>query len=101
MAKEEKEIQSEGEQIAQVMGMPGWDLIEAEFEKEIMDLQSIQNIDDSSADAALADMKARNMSVKKMMAWWRKIHGKVERKAFNKKNSPEESHIRHYDDDED
>lgn len=100
MSDSENKVQSEGERIKQVMDMPGWELIEKMFEDEIMDLQSIKNVDDSDAETALADMKARNMSVTKMMNWWRKIHGKVERKAFNKSNNKESSHIQHYDEDD-
>jgi hypothetical protein len=93
----QQEIESEGKQIKQIMEMPGWDLIEKAFKEEIMDLQSIRNVDDSDAESALQDMKSRNMSVKKMMNWWRKIHGKVERKAFNEDNLHQDSHIRQFE----
>jgi len=98
--KTQAEIKSEGERIAHTFETPGWELIEKMFKEEIMDLQSIKNIDDSDAESALTDMKARSAAVDKMMGWWRKIHGKVERKAFNESGSAEDSHIKHFSDED-
>ena len=97
--KNQEKIEREGNQMEQLMEYPGWDMIEQEFKKEIMDLQSIRNVDDSDAESALADMRARNMAVKKMMNWWRTIHGKVDRKAFNANRNEQDSHIRQFNDD--
>lgn len=77
--KDTKKELSEGEHIRMMTESEGWRIVYAKLQDKILDLQNINNIDDSTPENALADMKARKMAAVTLFAWAKEdVYGRVE-----------------------
>lgn len=60
--------------ISEVLGMPGWTHIYAMAMDKIMDLQSINNLDDADANTLILDLKARRMASTTILDFLKEIN---------------------------
>lgn len=84
MDNETKQILTDGEKLKLLTEHEGWHIVYEKFSEKIMDLQFIANVDDSSPEKALIDMKARKYAVVVLMDWMKNdILGAVEQHINN------------------
>lgn len=84
MDQETKKILTEGEKLKLLIEHDGWGVAYQRFSDKIMDLQFIENVDDSSPEKALIDMKARKYAVSILLDWMKNdILGAVEQHNNN------------------
>lgn len=84
MTEEEARIQKQGGDAAMYIQTEGWNLVKEIFQNEIMDLQSIKNLDSSKPDELLADIRARNTAIDILMKVIRLVEGKAEQFKNNR-----------------
>ena len=86
MDQDTKELLTEGEKLKMLLEHDGWGIVYQKFSDKIMDLQFIANVDDSSPEKALIDMKARKYAVSILLDWMKNdIIGTVEQ--YNNNNN--------------
>lgn len=84
MDNEEKKLLTDGEQLKLMTEHPGWSICRQKIADKIMDLQFIANVDDSTPEKALMDMKARKLAVSVLWDWLKSdIEGAVEQHIIN------------------
>lgn len=84
MDADTKQILTDGEKLKLLTEHQGWSIMYAKFSEKIMDLQFIANVDDSSPEKALIDMKARKYAVSVLLDWMKNdILGTVEQHINN------------------
>lgn len=67
------------EHIRQMTESEGWAIVYAKLTDKILDLQNINNVDDSSPEKAIADMKARKMAAGILFQWAKQeVYGRLE-----------------------
>lgn len=84
MDKETKKVLTDGEKLKLMTEHEGWAIAYQKLSDKIMDLQFIANVDDSDANKALIDMKARKYAVALLWDWVNNdILGSVEQHIIN------------------
>lgn len=84
MDSDTKQVLTDGEKLKLLIEHDGWNIVYQKFSDKIMDLQFIANVDDSSPDKALIDMKARKYAVSILLDWMKNdILGTVEQHINN------------------
>lgn len=84
MDNETKKVLTEGEKLKLLTEHDGWEVAYQKFSDKIMDLQFIANVDDTTAEKALIDMKARKYAVTILMDWMKNdILGTVQQHINN------------------
>lgn len=85
MDNETKKILSDAENLDLMTQHPGWLVARQMISDKIMDLQFIANVDDSTPEKALIDMKSRKYAVEILFSFLKEdIEGTI---AQNKVNS--------------
>ena len=88
MDSDTKQILTDGEKLKLLTEQDGWAICYQKYADKIMDLQFIANVDDSSPEKALIDMKARKYAVNLLWDWMKNdILGSVEQ-HINNNNLP-------------
>jgi len=83
--KETAEMEREGQMIEDFSKSDGWRWIKDRFTEEIMDLQSIRNIDPQlSPEGVVLDIKARHTAVDILLKMIQKVEGRASQHANNK-----------------
>jgi hypothetical protein len=86
MDSDTKQTLLEGEKLKLLTEHEGWGIAYDKFSAKILELQYIGNVDDSTPEKALIDMKARKLAVEVLMNWMKNdILGTVEQ--FNTNNT--------------
>lgn len=83
--KETKEILSDEKKIEHLCEHEGWEIVRNKLIEKIQDLQHIQNVDITSPENAIIDLKARGMAVQILWEW---LTVDVQGTAQNSKSNP-------------
>jgi len=84
MDKETLAIQREGQMIDDFCKSEGWTWIKDRLSENILDLQSIRNINDKlSPEEVVLDIKARNTAVEILLEVIRKVEGRASQHSNN------------------
>lgn len=59
---EDKTLLTDSEEVRKMLETRGWAIVKAKYDQQILDLQNITNIDTSTPDNLMADLKARKMA---------------------------------------
>lgn len=79
MADEDAKALTEAEHILAMTQSQGWGIIKPKLDAYILDLQNISNIDSTSADTVVADIKARKLAVDYLFGWLKRdVYGVIE-----------------------
>lgn len=77
--KDTEKVLSDAENLRLMTESEGWKIAYASLSERILDLQNINNVDDSSIENAIHDMKARKAAAAILFEWVKKdVYGKVE-----------------------
>ena len=77
--KETEKVISDAEHLRMMTESEGWKIAYQSLTDRILDLQNINNVDDSSIENAIADMKARKAAATILFEWVKRdVYGKVE-----------------------
>jgi len=83
--KETKEILSDGEKIKLMVEGDAWSIVRKKMLNQIMDLQSVRNVEIASNPAEiLIDIKARLVVIDTLLNFLREIEGMAEQYDSNK-----------------
>lgn len=74
----------EGEKFQRIAESEAWSELKRILADKMMDLQSIRNVDSSSAESAVLDLKARNMAIDTLMEAIREVEGRSDQHKGNK-----------------
>lgn len=81
---EDSRLFREGEMLQGFVHSEGWKWAKDRLTEKLMDLQSIMNMDDSSPENVILDLKARRMAVELLMSWLRQLEGRADQHQGNK-----------------
>lgn len=86
MDSDTKQVLTDGEKLKLLTEHQGWGILYQKFSDKIMDLQFIANVDDSTPEKAIIDMKSRKYAVAILLDWMKNdILGTVEQHINNNK----------------
>ena len=75
---------SDGEKIQYMTQTDGWQIVFAKLSERILDLQNINNLNDSSPEQLIAEIKARKLAVDILWDWLKSdVTGRVEQYENN------------------
>lgn len=81
--KETTETLSKQQTVSDFVQSDGWSYVRAKLIDKIMDLQSIKNIDSSSPENAVLDLKVKNACVDILIEWLKEIEGEAAQGSYN------------------
>ena len=81
---EKQQIITDGEAIKETLKSNGWGLIRAKLTEQIMDLQSVMNIDAENPEEVVRDIKARRTAIDILVSWLKDVEGDLEQYEDNK-----------------
>lgn len=82
----------DGEELTNMANSRGWAIARGILTAKILDLQNISNIDETSIENVVIDIKARKASALILFEFLNAVEGRVEQHANNKNMlSPQES----------
>ena len=76
--KETQEVLSDGDQLSLMIKGTGWAIARKRLIDQVMDLQSIRNINEAEPEKMMLDIKARNTAVDILIDWLKDIEGSAE-----------------------
>lgn len=82
--RETQKVLTDGEELAMMAKSRGWGIAREMLVDKILDLQNIHNVDDTSIDKVLADIKARKLAAQILFEFKNAVEGKVEQYEANK-----------------
>lgn len=87
------ENQMEGQDIADLVGHPGWGRVKSLFEAKLMDLQSVLNIDAKDTEGVIIDIAARKSAIEILREWMNEVEGRAEQHESNKSLVSNADHV--------
>lgn len=95
--QETNEVLTEGEELLNMTRSRGWGIARGKLTEKILDLQNIHNVDDTSIDNVVVDMKSRKLAVAILFAFLKDIEGTASQHEANRelvyKNPESEEYI--------
>lgn len=67
--RDTQKVLEDAAHVEALLASDGWRIIEASLVDKLIDMQSVLNVDDTTPEKALADMKARAAAVKLIKEW--------------------------------
>lgn len=90
--KETQEILSDADHVKALLESKGWAVIKPKFDKRVLDMQNIANLDMSKTETITIQLQARIMAAAEMGEWWLKdVVGFVEQQEANNRQIQETS----------
>lgn len=74
-----QKVLTDGEEVFNTTQSKGWGVMKGKLDARILDLQNINNLDFTSQDSVLFDLKARKMAADLLFAWLKQdVYGFIE-----------------------
>lgn len=74
MDKETQNAVRQNAEVEAVLATEGWQMIYRMAQDKILDLQSINNLDLTTTESAILDIKARRMASQVILDWLKEVH---------------------------
>ena len=84
MDKETQDILSEQHRLETLVGSEGWSVARDKLVQKVLDLQNAFNINETSAELMLIDLKARKIATQVLYDWLRDVEGTAQSAESNK-----------------